>query len=122
MVKSVVIITDNSPIGKNSPFESIRLGAGFMGLGEDVNCKIVFQRDAVLSLRKNLDPTKLGMDSFVEHLEMAELSDLELFVVEDYLKIHGITADDLVEYEFLKVIPLSEVTELMLQADTTFRM
>jgi sulfur relay (sulfurtransferase) DsrF/TusC family protein len=122
MVKSVVIITDNSPIGKNSPFESIRLGAGFMGLGEDVNCKIVFQRDAVLSLRKNLDPTKLGMDSFAEHLEMAELSDLELFVVEDYLKIHGITADDLVEYEFLKVIPLSEVTELMLQADTTFRM
>jgi len=92
-----------------------------MGLGEDVDCKIVFRGDAVLTLSKNLDPTKLGMDSYAEHLEMAELSDLELFVVEEDLKENGLTSEDLIEYELLKTIPLSKIIELMAEADTTFR-
>jgi sulfur relay (sulfurtransferase) DsrF/TusC family protein len=121
MVKSVVIITDSAPVGKNSSTEAIRLGSGFMGLGEDIACKIVFRGDAALTMRKSTDPTKVGMDSYAEHLEMAELSDLELFVVEEDLKTRGLTKDDLVEYELLKVVSLADVSEMIQTAETTFR-
>jgi len=121
MVKSVVIIANSGPIGKNSPLEAIRLGSGYMGLGEDVDCKIVFRGDAVLTVSKTLDPTILGMDSYAEHLEMAELSDLELYVVEEDLNAIGLESTDLIEYELLNVIPLSQVAELILNADSTFR-
>ena len=120
MVKSVVIITDSTPVGKNSAVEAIRLGSGFMGLGEEIDCKIVFRGDAVLTLSK-LDPAKVGIDSYAEHLEMAELSDLELCVVEEDLKMRGLAKEDLHEYELLKVVNLAEVSEMMLVADTTFR-
>ena len=121
MVKSVIILTDSTPVGKNSPLEAIRLGSGFMGLGEDIACKIVFRGDAVLTLSKTIDPTKVGIDSYAEHLEMAELSDLELCVVEEDLKARGLTTDDLVEFEFLKVVNLANVSEMIQAAETTFR-
>ncbi len=121
MVKSVIIVTDSSPIGKNSSIEAIRLGSGFMGLGEDISCKIVFRGDAVLTLRKTIDPTKVGMDSLSEHLEMAELSDLELCVVEEDLNTRGLSKDDLVEYELLKIVNQANVSEMIQTAETTFR-
>ena len=121
MVKSVVIITDSNPVGKNSPVEAIRLGSGFMGLGEDIACKIVFRGDAVITLSKSVDPTKLGMNSFAEHIEMAELSDLELCVTEEDLNTRGLTKEDLIEYELLKVVNQAKVSEMILEAETTFR-
>ena len=121
MVKSVIILTNSTPVGKNSPVEAIRLGSGFMGLGEDITCKIVFQGDAVLTLSNSIDPTNVGMDSYAEYLEMAELSDLELCVVEEDLKIRGLTKDDLVEYELLKVVSIANVSEMIQTAETTFR-
>jgi sulfur relay (sulfurtransferase) DsrF/TusC family protein len=121
MVKSVVIITDSSPLGKNSSTEAIRLGSGFMGLGTDIACKIVFRGDAVLTLRKSIDPAKIGMNSLSEHLEMAELSDLELCVVEEDLKSRGLTSENLVDYELLKVVNLAVVSDMIQNAETTFR-
>jgi len=121
MVKSVIIVTDSSPIGKNSSVEAIRLGSGFMGLGEEIECKIVFRGDAVLTLSKDIDPSKIGMDSLSEHLEMAELSDLELCVVEEDLNSRGLTRTDLVEHEFLKVVTQANVSEMIQTAETTFR-
>ncbi len=120
MVRSVVIIADSSPVGKNSAVEAIRLGSGFKGLGEEIECKIVFRGDGVLTLSK-LDPTKVGIDSYSEHIEMAELSDLELCVVEEDLKMRGLAKEDLLEYELLKVVTLAKVSEMILEADTTFR-
>ena len=61
------------------------------------------------------------MDSLSEHLEMAELSDLELCVVEEDLKSRGLTSEDLVEYELLKVVNQVNVSEMILTAETTFR-
>jgi sulfur relay (sulfurtransferase) DsrF/TusC family protein len=121
MVKSVIIVTDSSPIGKNSSVEAIRLGSGFMGLGEDISCKIVFRGDAVLTLSKTINPAKIGMDSLSEHLEMAELSDLELCVVEEDMTSRGLTRTDLVEHEFLKVVTQANVSEMIQTAETTFR-
>lgn len=121
MIKSVVLITDQSPMGKNSALEAIRIGSGFVALGEFVDCKIVFTGDAVYLLNKNAKPEAIGMDSLEEIMEIADLSDLELYVVDKALNDAGMTIDDLVEYENLKIITTDEVVDLIDKADTSFR-
>jgi hypothetical protein len=54
-------------------------------------------------------------------MEIADLSDLELYVVDTALTNAGMSADDLVEYEKLKIITIDEVVELIENADTSFR-
>ena len=121
MIESVVIITDQGPIGKNSALEAVRIGSGFVALGEYINCQIVFTGDAVYLLNKNAKPEAVGMDTFDEIMEIADLSDLELYVVDEALQDAGMTTDDLVEYENLKVITTSEVVDLIENANTSFR-
>ena len=121
MVESVVIIADHSPIGKNSALEAVRIGSGFVALGEYINCQIVFTGDAVYLLSKNAKPEAVGMDTFDEVMEIADLSDLELYVVDQALKDAGMTTDDLVEYEGLKIVTIDEVVDLIENADTSFR-
>ncbi len=121
MVESVVIISDQSPIGRNSTVESIRIGSGFTALGEFVDCKIVFMGDAVYLFNKNSDPEAVGMDSLAEVLEMADLSDLEVYILESALIDAGLTKADMIDYENLKIIGYDELTDLIANADTCFR-
>ncbi len=121
MVESVVIITEQSSIGKNSAVEAIRIGSGFVALGEIIDCKVVFTGDAVDFLNKNADPTVVGLDSNSEPIEIADLSDLELFVIENSLDDAGLTSDDLIEYENLKIINYEELADLIEEADMCFR-
>ena len=121
MVESVVIITDQSPTGKNSATEAIRIGSGFVALGEFINCQIVLTGDAVYLLNKNATPIIVGMDPVDEFIEIADLSDLELYVLDKSLKDAGLTIEDLIEYENLKVINMNELIDLIEQADTCFR-
>ena len=121
MVESVVIIADQSAIGKNSAAEAIRIGSGFIALRESINCQIVLTGDAVYLLNKNAKPTIVGMDPIDEFIEIADLSDLELYVLDKSLEEAGLTFEDLIEYENLKVISIDEVIDLIEQADTCFR-
>lgn len=121
MIESVVIISDQSPIGKNSAIEAIRIGSGFTALGEFIECKIVLTGNAVYLFNKSCNPEAVGMDSLDEVLEIADLSDLEVYVMESALKDAGMSKDDLVEYENLKVINYDELTDLIANANTTFR-
>ena len=121
MVESVLIISDQSPIGKNSAAEAIRIGSGFVALGEFIECKIVFMADAVYLLSRNASPEAVGMDSLDEVLEMADLSDLELYIIDSALYDAGLTKEDLIEYENLKIINFDELTELIENANTCFR-
>ncbi|MFX0036744.1 MAG: DsrE family protein [Candidatus Hermodarchaeota archaeon] len=121
MIESVLIISDQSPIGKNSAAEAIRIGSGFVALGEYIECKIVFMGDAVYLLSKNAFPEAVGMDSMNEVLEMADLSDLELYVIDSSLYDAGLTKEDLIEYENLKIINFDELIELIEDANTCFR-
>ena len=121
MIESVVIIADQSPIGKNSALEAVRIGSGFVALGEYINCQIVFTGDAVYLFNKNAKPEVVGMDPFDEIMEIADLSDLELYVVDKALQDAGMSVDDLVEYENLKIITIDEVVDLIENADTSFR-
>jgi sulfur relay (sulfurtransferase) DsrF/TusC family protein len=121
MIESVVVISDQSPIGKNSAIEAIRIGSGFTALGEYIDCKIVLTGNAVYLFNKSCNPEAVGMDSLDEVLEIADLSDLEVYIIESALKDAGMSKDDLVEYENLKVINYDELTDLIADADTTFR-
>jgi len=121
MVESVVIIADQSPTGKNSAAEAIRIGSGFVALGEFINCQIVLTGDAIYLLNKNATPTVVGMDPVDEFIEIADLSDLELYVLDKSLKDAGLAIEDLIEYENLKVINIDELIDLIEQADTCFR-
>lgn len=121
MIESVVIISDQSPIGKNSAIEAIRIGSGFTALGEFIDCKIVLTGNAVYLFNKSCNPEVVGMDSLEEVLEIADLSDLEVYIIESALKDAGMSKDDLVEYENLKVINYDELTDLIANASTTFR-
>jgi sulfur relay (sulfurtransferase) DsrF/TusC family protein len=121
MLESVVVITDQSPVGKNSAAEAIRIGSGFVALGEYIKCQVVFTGDAVYLLNKNADPNALGMDSNDEVLEIADLSDLELYIIDTDLKHAGMTEDDLIEYESLRIITFEELSDLIDQADSCFR-
>ena len=56
-----------------------------------------------------------------EVLEMADLSDLELFIIDTALDDAGLTKEDLIEYENLKIINNDELIELIENADTCFR-
>ena len=121
MVESAVIITDQSSIGKNSAVEAIRVGSGFVALGEIIDCKVVFMGDAIDLLNKNADPTIVGLDSTSETMEIAELSDLELYVIDTALEEAGLTTEDLIEYENLKVISIDELADLIDNADMCLR-
>ncbi|MFW9821931.1 MAG: DsrE family protein [Candidatus Thorarchaeota archaeon] len=121
MVESVVIISDQSPIGKNSAIEAIRIGSGFTALGEFIDCKIILTGDAIYLFNKACNPELVGLDSLEEVLEMADLSDLEVFLIESALTEAGMTKDDLTEYENLKVINYDDLADLIANADISFR-
>ncbi|MFX1420635.1 MAG: DsrE family protein [Promethearchaeota archaeon] len=121
MVESVLIISDQSPVGKNSAAEAIRIGSGFVALGEYIDCKIVFMGDAVYILNKNATPEVVGLDNLDEVLEMADLSDLELYVIDSSLNDAGLTKEDLIEYENLKIINVDELANLIADAQACFR-
>ncbi|MFW9950380.1 MAG: DsrE family protein [Candidatus Thorarchaeota archaeon] len=121
LVKSVVIICEDSPIGKNSTTESIRLGAGLMVLGDIESCKIIFMGDSVYFLTKKFNPEFLNMESMDSIYRMLELSDIEIFVLDSALNGAGITKEELIDLKVVKVASIKEISNFISQADTTFR-
>jgi sulfur relay (sulfurtransferase) DsrF/TusC family protein len=121
MVKSVVILCEDSPIGKNSALEAIRMGAGIMAVGDLEECKIIFMGDSVYFLSKNYDPEKVNMDVPSNIFRMMELSDLDVYVLDSALEIAGIKQSDLIDFDNLKVTSYKEVSKFILDADVTYR-
>lgn len=121
MVESALVITDKSLVGKNSAVEAIRIGSGFVALGEYIECKIVFTGDAVYLLSKEAAPQVVGMDTLEEVFEMADLSDLELLILDSAMADAGLSDSDLIEYENLKVISVDDLVDLIDNVDICFR-
>ncbi|MFW9988657.1 MAG: hypothetical protein ACFFC3_08380, partial [Candidatus Odinarchaeota archaeon] len=63
----------------------------------------------------------VGMDSVDEILEMAELSDLEVYIIDSALNNAGLTKEDLVEYECLKIITIDDLVDLIENTDVCLR-
>ena len=121
MVKSVVIVCEDSPIGKNSTTESIRLGAGLMVLGDIKDCKIIFMGDSVYFLSKKFNPEVLNMESMDNIYRMLELSDIKIFVLDSALDHAGISQNDLIDFEMINIATIKEISNYISQADAIFR-
>ena len=122
MVESIIILSDRSPVGSNSAAEAIRMGAGLVALGDTVPTKVVLSGDAVLLMAKDADPTAVKQDSVNSIMEMADLSDLEICVVKEALADAGLQQDNLRSYANLKVVSQAELSSMIAEAATTFRL
>ena len=123
-MESVLIMCNKSPFGTNLVNEAIRLGAGFIALGEMLDCKVFLYGEAVLAMSKHLKPEKIGMDSYNEGIEMADLSELPLNLAKEDVDKYQLTEDDLVEFEEIpiEILPKSELAKLIAEFDTVFQM
>ena len=121
MVKSVVILCEDSPIGKNSAVEAIRMGAGIMAVGDLDGCKIVFMGDSVYFLSKNFDPEKINRNAPSNIYRLIELSDLEIYALDSALEMAGIIPSDLIEYDNVKVASMQDISKIILEADVMYR-
>jgi sulfur relay (sulfurtransferase) DsrF/TusC family protein len=121
MVKSVVILCEDSPIGKNSAIEAIRMGAGIMAVGDLDECKIIFMGDSVFFLSKKFNPEKVNIEAPSNIFRLMELSDLEFYALDSAMKIAGIKETDLIEYDNVKTTNMQEISRFILEADVTYR-
>ncbi len=121
MVTSVVIICEDSPFGKNSVVESIRMAAGILAVGDIDQCKVILLKDAVYFMNKNLNSGALNVDNFTNIIRLIELSDIEIYIHDDALKAAGIEITDLILEENTKIIGTQEISQLIFEADMSFK-
>jgi len=122
VVDSIIILSDRSPVGTNSAVEAIRMGAGLVALGDTVPTKVVLSGDAVMLMAKAADPKAVDQDTIDNAMEMAELSDLEIYVVKEALADAGIQQDDLRPYAKLSIVSQAELASMVAETATTFRL
>ncbi|MFX1409946.1 MAG: DsrE family protein [Promethearchaeota archaeon] len=121
MVKSVIIICEDSPIGKNSVVESIRMATGILAVGDIEQCRMVLMGDAIYFLNKALNPEILNFDNYSNIIKLIEFSELEIYVLDKALEIAGIKQSDLISYNNINVVNINEISKLILEADICFK-
>lgn len=121
MANSIVIICEESPFGKNSVVESIRMATGILAVGDIDNCKVILMGDAVYFLNRKIDAKALKVDEFTNILRLIELSDLEIYVHGDALEIAGLDQSDLLAIDSIKIVDVKEISRLILEADMSFK-
>ena len=121
MVKSIVIVCEDSPFGKNSVTETIRLATGLLAVGDIEVCKVIFMGDAVYFLNKKLTPKALNVDPVDNIIRLIELSDLEVYVHDNALETAGLEIKDLIENDNLKVVDMNIISKLILEAEMCFK-
>jgi len=121
MAESIVIICEDSPIGKNSVIESIRMAAGILAVGDIENCKVILIGDAVYFLNRNLNPEVLNIDSFSDIMRLIDFSEIEIYALDEALNVAGMDRSDLIQYDNLKIVNVYEISKLILEADMCFR-
>ncbi len=120
-MRSIAILCDKGPFGTNSANEAMRLGAGFMALGEEIKCKVIFYGDGVYIMKKGLNPSIINVDSIEDGIEMAQLSELPILLVKEDIEERGIKQQDLVEYENLEIITRNQVSKILLEFPAAFK-
>jgi sulfur relay (sulfurtransferase) DsrF/TusC family protein len=121
MVNSIVIVCEDSPFGKNSAVESIRMATGLLAVGDIDECKVIFKGDAVYFLNKNLNPEALNLNRFSNIMRLIELSDLEIYVLDEALEAADMGHSDLMSNDNLKIVNIKEISNLILKADMSFK-
>lgn len=121
MVKSIVIICEESPFGKNSVIESIRLATGLLAIGDIDDVKVILMKDAIYFLNQNLNPEAINVDNFDNIIRLVELSGIEIFIHDHALKVAGLESTDLILKDNIKIVDINKISQLVLEADMSFR-
>ena len=121
MIKSIIIVCEDSPFGKNSVIEMIRMATGLLAIGDLDNCQVIFMGDSVYFLNKRLNPEAINVDPFSNIMRLIELSDIEVYVHDEALDLAGLEPSDLISYENLKIVSNEEISQLILEANMTFK-
>jgi len=121
MVNSIVRICEDSPFGKNSAIESIRMATGLLAVGDIDECKVIFMGDAIYFLNKNLNPEALNLNGFSNIMRLIELSDLEIYVLDEALEAADMGHSDLISNDNIKIVNAKELSNLILEADMSFK-
>lgn len=121
MVKSIVIICEESPFGKNSVVESIRLATGLLGIGDIDDVKVILMKDAIYFLNQNLNPEAINVDNFDNIIRLVELSGIEIFIHDEALKTAGLESTDLILKDNIKIVDINKISQLVLEADMSFK-
>ena len=121
MVNSIIILCEDSPFGKNSVVETIRMATGILAIGDIDDCKVVFMKDAVYFLSKNLNPDVLKVDHFTNIMRLIDLSGLKIYIHDDALGKTGMVRSDLLPIDNIKVVSIEEISQLILDADMSFK-
>ncbi len=120
-MNSILIICEDSPFGKNSVIESIRLASGILAVGDIEDCKVVLLKDAIYFLNRQIDPLALNLDSLNDLKKLMDLSNLEIYICEEDLTILGLTEGDLMTSDSIQLISHDLISKLILEADFTFK-
>lgn len=121
MANSIIILCEDSPFGKNSAIETIRMAAGLLVMEDIDDCKVVFMKDALYFLSQKLDPEAIGVDSLINIMRLIELSELELYVHDTAMGEAGMVRSDLLPIDNIKVVSIEEISQLILDADMSFK-
>jgi len=121
VANSIIILCEDSPFGKNSAIETIRMAAGLLVMEDIDDCKVVFMKDALYFLSQKLDPEAIGVDSFINIMRLIELSELELYVHDIAMEEAGMVRSDLLPIDNIKVVSIEEISQLILDADMSFK-
>ena len=121
MANSIIILCEDSPFGKNSAVETIRMATGLLAIGDIDNCKVVFMKDAIYFLSKKLNPEVLGVDKFTNIMRLIELSEMEIYVHDTAMGEAGMVRSDLLQIDNIKVVSIEEISQLILDADMSFK-
>ena len=121
MVKSIIIICEDSPFGKDSAIETIRMAAGILAIGDIEDCKVVFMKDAIYFLSQNLNPDALKVDHFTNIMRLIELSELEIYVHDKALEDAGMDESDLIPGDNIQVVNVEKISELIAKAEMSFK-
>ncbi|MHA2186125.1 MAG: hypothetical protein ACXAAI_14125, partial [Promethearchaeota archaeon] len=70
---------------------------------------------------KNLNPKALRVDQFTNIMRLINLSDLEVFIHDEALNNAGLTATDLLPIETLKIVSFEEISQIISNADMSFK-
>ncbi len=121
MANSIIIICEDSPFGKDSPVETIRMATGILAIGDIENCKVVFMKDALYFLNKKLNPDALQVDHFDNIMRLIKLSGLEIYVHDTAMEVAGLLRSDLLPIDNIKIVGIEEISQLILDADMSFK-
>jgi len=121
VANSIIILCEDSPFGKNSAIETIRMAAGLLAIGDIDDCKVVFMKDALYFLSQKLDPEAIGVDKFTNIMRLIELSELEIYVHDTAMGEAGMVGSDLLPIDNIKVVSIEEISQLILDADMSFK-